>query len=259
MKQFRIIALISLIWIYACQPATNLASRTANTSTPTQALEISKLLEKFPLYPGSSWSFTKTNYTQAGSDPDTILNAVMRVDERVLDTHPESPYFFVHLQRITTLVRVDPGYENYDSLANLGLGDFEFWYIVLNGRVYFSSDQPDPAVMRLDQLDEEYDFPMTVGSSWCPNKRQKGSLTPVAETPVPCASAGSRKVMSEQTYQTQAGNYDRCHQLADFYNSGGVNQWFCDGVGIVAQKYGHSGTRFGFSQELVKFTRGSLP
>jgi hypothetical protein len=45
--------------------------------------------------------------------------------------------------------------------------------------------------------------------------------------------------------------------MQDQVNSGGVIQWFCEGVGRVASKYDHAGTRFGFSEELTAFTLGS--
>ena len=61
--------------------------------------------------------------------------------------------------------------------------------MILDGHVYRSVDKPDPDHLVIDQLAEELVFPLVVGSSWCPNKIQKGSLTPVAETPAPCASA----------------------------------------------------------------------
>lgn len=225
---------------------------------PTPAIGITGLLKIFPLHTGAYWSYIETNYTQAGSDPNTILKAVVQIDERIIDIQKAPPYYFVHVRRSTTLIKVDSGYPNND-LENFGLGDFDYWYIVLNGRVYRSTDQPDLSKIQLDQLDEEFIFPMTVGLSWCPNKRQRGNLTPVVETPVPCASAGSRTVLEERSYQTKVGSYDHCYRLGDAYNDGSLIQWLCEGVGVVAQEYHHVGTQFGFTYELVKFTPGYLP
>ena len=133
-----------------------------------------------------SWSYTKEFYSQDGSDPSTLLHAVTGIDERVLEVSNQPPDYFAHVQRHTSLVSADSGWNNTEGL---GLGSYDFWYVVRGGRVYLSHERPDPANLALDQLSEELDFPLTVGSSWCPNKIQKGSLTPEAETPVPCASS----------------------------------------------------------------------
>ena len=72
---------------------------------------------------------------------------------------------------------------------------------------------------------------------------------------MPCASsAGVRKVLAEESYSTQAGKYEPCYQMSDFYNSGSPIQVFCDGVGIVAEKFDHAGSRFGYSKELIQFS-----
>ncbi len=58
-------------------------------------------------------------------------------------------------------------------------------------------------------------------------------------------------------YQTAIGRMEVCYQLMEYSNSGGILQWFCDGIGPVALKYDHSGTRFGFTQSLIDFQPGS--
>lgn len=225
----------------------------AHTPTPegkVSDIELSALLKIFPLVPGTNWTYTEEYYSQDGSDPNTLLHAVTAIDERVIEAGSQPPYYFAHIQVDTTLVSADPGWQD---TGGLGLGTQDFWYVVQGGKVYLSVERPDPANLALDQLSEELDFPMTVGLSWCPNKIQKGSLTPVAETPVPCAYAGARQVLSEGPYKTQAGSFDRCFQMSDYYNSGGPVKVFCDGIGIVAETYNHSGTRFGSSKELVQY------
>jgi len=123
--------------------------------------------------------------------------------------------------------------------------------------VYLSYARPDPSQIYSDQLLEEYRFPMAKGASWCPGKQEIAYLTPPAETPVPCAYAGMRMIENEEVHTTPAGTFDRCYRMEDAVNSGGVIQWFCDGVGVAGIKYDHGGTRFGFEQELVSYTIGS--
>jgi hypothetical protein len=229
----------------------------SNLATKVNNFELSALLKLFPITTGTSWSYTAVNYSQAGSDPDAIVTAITFIDERVVDTQSQPPYYITHIQRRTTLVKVDPGWWQYNEGPHSGNEDF--WYVVQGGRVYLSHDRPDPARLKLELLSEEYNFPMAPGASWCPNKIQKGNLTPVPGTPVPCATAGARTVLSEGSYTTQAGSFDHCYQLSDFYESGGPLQVFCDGVGIVAVGYNQLGSQFGYSKWLVNFFRGSNP
>jgi hypothetical protein len=265
---------IFVLMLEACQPSVRLSATLTAVDTPKMALETDDraitmrpypsaspqvldtpaLLHIFPLYKNSSWSYMQIDYV--ANDPNTIIKATTQREERVVDAHFQQPYYFAHVKRSVRLVSADPG---WIDTGGLGLGNYDLWYVVTNGKVYLSSDAPDPANIHLDQLSEEYDFPLKVGLSWCPNKRVRASLTPVAETPVPCASAGMREVLEMKPYQTQAGSFDQCYRIADVYNSGGIIQWVCTGIGIVAQQYDHRGSQFGFSEELVKFTLGSFP
>jgi len=238
------------------QPAPTLPA----ASTPTPAgyagdLDVSALLQILPLVPGTRWSYSSEYYSQADNDPNTLLHAVTAIDERVIDIDNQPPYYFAHIQRNISLVSADPG---WNLTEGLGLGNLDFWYVVVGGRVYSSPERPDSANLQLDRLFEELDFPLAAGMSWCPNKIQKGSLTPVAETPVPCASAGARTVLAKESYTTPAGTFTPCYRMSDYYNSGGPVQVFCDGVGIVAETYDHGGTRFGSSKALIQFNRGSI-
>jgi hypothetical protein len=152
-------------------------------------------------------------------------------------------------------MNADSGWEENGTF---GLGNYDYWYIVSNrNQVYLSYDRPDLHNIQTDKLLLEYQFPMVKGSTWCPNKQQKADLTPRVETPIPCATAGMREVEGEESYSTQAGKFDHCYRMVDGYNSGGVTQWLCDGVGMVAQTYAHAGSQFGSTQELVKFSPGS--
>jgi hypothetical protein len=73
-----------------------------------------------------------------------------------------------------------------------------------------------------------------------------------------CTAAGRRTVASQGPYTTPAGEFSDCSQITEDYNSGGVTRWLCRGVGVVAQKYDHAGTRFGFWQVLIAFRPGAF-
>jgi hypothetical protein len=250
------------VLLVACQPDRLLVVKPTEAPTPTATIAPvtltpqSDVLRVFPLVPGTSWTYRRSNYTQAENDPNTLLTAETQLVETILSSEQAGAYLFVKFHRGVTLSRVDAG---WGDTTGLGLGNFDNWYVVTDDKVYSSTEKPAAQTLQLDLLIEEYAFPMTVGASWCPNRQQKGydPTDAPAETPVPCAFAGARTVQGLEAVHTPAGDFDECYRLSDFYNSGGVVQWFCDGVGVVAQKYDHLGSRFGYSSELVKFTRGA--
>lgn len=225
----------------------------ATRDPKAMGVDLAAVLRLFPLYPGTRWLYTRVAYTQTG-DPNQVISAATSIEERVMEVQNQPPYFVAHIQRVTALIREDPDWETGGFALNLGQS--EFWYLVANGRVYLTSSRPDLANLRMDQMLEELDMPLARGLSWCPNKEQKESLTPEAETPIPCQFAGARQVLASGPFQTQAGSFDSCFQLGDFYNSGGPLQWFCDGIGFVTSDYRHAGTVFGSSQWLIEFSPG---
>ncbi len=211
-------------------------------------------LKAFPLARGTSWTYNNTGYAQSANDPNSMIKGTAQIVESVVDIQSQSSFFIAHIQGSKTMLKADPGWQENGTFA---LGNYEYWYIVnKSGQVFLSTDRPDPQNILTDQLLLEYQFPMAKGSTWCPNKQQKTDLTPRVETPVPCATAGMREVEGEESYTTQAGKFDHCYRMVDVYNSGGVTQWLCDGVGMVAQTYAHAGSQFGFTQELIKFSPG---
>jgi hypothetical protein len=221
---------------------------------PTSTLNVPMPLKMFPLYKGASWTYIKTGYSQSGISPYLTIKGTTQIVESVVDVQSQSSFYIAHIEGNKSLLNADPGWEEHGTF---GLGKYEFWYIVSRGgQIYLSYAPPDPQNILTNQLLQEYQFPMAKGSSWCPNKQQKEDLASPAKTPVPCASAGMRVVYEEGSYTTQAGKFDRCYRMDDDYNSGGVTQWLCNGVGIVAQIYGHAGGQFGYTQELIKFSPG---
>lgn len=221
---------------------------------PQGSNDLSALLKIFPLSPGTQWVYSEVTYTQT-ADPNQTISAETLIEDQVTEVQNAPPYYIAHIQRETSLVSADPGFlENNGTKTMPGFS--EFWYVLHDGRVYLSTEQPDLANLQLDQLSEELDLPLTVGISWCPQKDQSGAPTPAAGTALPCTFAGERKVLAEEPYSTQTGNFETCYQMSDFFNSGSPIKVFCEGVGFVAEKYDHGGTRFGYSKELVKFTAG---
>ena len=127
----------------------------------------------------------------------------------------------------------------------------EFWYLVKGQQVYESSQPVDPGKISTDTLTLAYEFPLALGRNWCPWAYVKG------EKVQDCVAAGKRNVVSQESLDTPAGRFDNCYKITEDVNSGGVTRWLCKSIGVVALKYDHAGTRFGFQQTLVGYSKGS--
>jgi hypothetical protein len=256
-KIYRLLLLCLLTLISACQPfienrSTQPASNTVQpyppatlqvlsttvridnpTNIPTQDLtaappaatagtpDMAALLKEFPLNKGTSWTWNNTGYAQANNDPSKIIHGTSRIVETVADTLISPPFFVAHIQGSKTMLSADPGWQENGTF---GLGNYDYWYILRDGQVYLSYTRPDPTKFQADQLLLEYQFPMYMGASWCPDKRTDKSPATLAETPFPCEYAGMRAIENVEYVQTPAGRFEHCYRMTDFYNSGGVRQ-----------------------------------
>jgi hypothetical protein len=202
----------------------------------------------FPIDPGTTWIYTKTGYTQAEGDPQKIIQGTTRIEERVAGVQTQSSYTLVHIQGNKSIVSADAGWQENGAF---GLGDYEYWFVIQNNQVYLSYTQPDPVQIQLGQMRLLYQFPLQVGSEWCPGSEVKGQ-------PIPDIGSCFSKtiVAAKNPYLSRFGELEPCYEIHDTANSGDVVSQFCKGIGLVAQKYDHAGTRFGSAQELIQFING---
>lgn len=195
-----------------------------------------------PVAKGATWVYAYIPYEPAAADPTQIVTATYRLTETVVDTESASPYFVAHVQGTRSLVQAQPGWSGMTSDE-----PNEYWYLVRGQQIYQSFQKLDWASVQTDTLTLAYNLPLALNESWCPSSVVKGE--PVQD----CTAAGRRIVLDQGEYTTLAGRFDNCYQIVEQYNSGGVEWWFCKGVGVVAEAYDHAGTRFGFTQELVSY------
>lgn len=218
------------------------------TATPEA---VHPLLQIFPLLPGTTWTYSYTQYSSAPGQPNTIIEAEFEVTQTVVEAKTVGTDYIARVQQNITKIRSDEGWTDQTSSPP---GDGDFWYVLHDNQVYTTFEIPQNLdSTAFDLMTLEYQFPMQPDAQWCPNRQTKEYLEPVEATPYPCQFAGMRIVHSAGPQQTQVGNFEKCYQMGDVYNSGGVNQTFCEGVGIVERKYDHGGSRFGFSETITAF------
>ena len=241
-KNFRAVLLVFMLsWVMvACtvgQPSTPAPSQTPASSDSSEALA------EFPLAKGTTWAYAYVSYEPTTADPTQVMTATYLFTETVVDTQVTPPYFVAQVQREERLIQAPPDWPQTESSR-----PHEYWYIVKDRQVYESFQKP-ASIIPTDTLTLAYDFPLALGRSWCPLKYMEG------EKVQDCTA--KRTVVSQESYETPAGKFDNCYEITEDVNSGGVTQWFCKSIGVVAQKYDHGGTRFGFQQTLVSYSKGS--
>ena len=204
----------------------------------------------FPFPTGTTWVYSRVQYQQLEFDPTTIISATNLITASVIRTEVITPSVAMQYRQTASLVSAPPGWE--DNSANF---NSEFWYLLAGHHVFSSPEPPkSPEPLEIDVKGERtplvYDFTLVGGKNWCP-------FNPPPSYNPNCVAMGRRTVARTGSYATPVGIFDECYQITEEYNSGGVTEWFCNGVGVVARKYDHSGTRFGFLDTLVSFSRGS--
>lgn len=220
---------------------------TQTTPPPNQAI-----ISRFPLTPGTTWVYIKTSYSQAEGESGRLIHSISRIEERVVDNQSVPPYTIVHIAGKKGMVSADDGWtEN----GTFGLGDYEYWYVIQEDKVYLSYQQPNPSAVQLEELPLAYAFPFSQGIGWCGTAQAlRNAKNP---TPLPNPPCFSRMVVKKSgPYDSPIGELGDCYEIHEVANSGDVITQFCNDTGIAAVRYDHGGTRFGFSQELVEWTNG---
>ena len=204
---------------------------------------------------GTRWVYTELRYSQSPQDPQQILFAYLKITETISQVKSVAGYTLVAIHGSQALAGSSPGYPDQTSLGPL---DYDYTYVITAENIYRSTGVIDPQAIDLDSLSKEFHFPMALNSAWCPNpnKAEKDFATPVTATPYPCEYAGMRQVINAGAVHVPLGDLHACFAMMDTYTSGSPLQWYCDGIGVVAEQYDHSGSRFGFLRQLIAFYPG---
>ncbi len=208
-----------------------------NTSTPTPLPKTA--LGGFPFPVGTTWVYSRVQYDTVIGDPTQLITATNLITETVVRAEGIVLFQYFLYKQTASLVGAPSGWQ--DNSANF---DREEWYHIDGKQIYSSPNGYPQSNLLL------YDFPLVVGKSWCPDQ------PPPTYNPT-CTAMGRHKVEKQTSYTTPFGTFDECYEISEDINSGGVTEWFCNGIGVVAHKYDHAGTRFGFEDTLIRFAKGS--
>lgn len=221
------------------------------TPTPPAIIYTTQdILREFPFRLGAAWVYSSTHYdTLEGGG---LVTTTWRVTDTVGMIEARDSKYAAHVVRDTALLSATP------DLSTLPHADEYFndmrnpqarWLIVDENKIY---EQLDLDWKNIENARLVYIFPLSQDNRWYPEPEQRALFSPYKAYPWP----NGRIISWQGTYRVLAGAFQPCFEIHEVYTSGDTIEWFCNGIGIVAEQFDHGGTPFGFRSELVEFIAG---
>lgn len=192
----------------------------------------------FPLDLGSTWIYDYSAYTGASEATWSVSDTIVAVTIR-------DGFLIAEVEQVAILKAGDASSHDLNE-PMVG----HFWYLFDGVHLYKQTDEPDPAHAADAWL--ELVFPLGGSGCWYPDAHQRGEMSGVtpASGPVPgCRSASGEP----HPVEVPARMFEACIDVVTYYNSGPTFLTFCPGVGIVATRYDHSGSQFGYRSALAGY------
>jgi len=192
----------------------------------------------FPLDLGSTWIYDYSAYLGEDEATWSVTDTIVAVN--------------IHEGFLIAEVEQDVMFKEGDASGHF-LNEPEsgrFWYLFDGSHLYRQTDKPDPTHIADAWL--ELVFPLGGVGCWYPDARQRSEMSGVtpASEPVP----GCRSVSGDpHPVELPAGKFEACLDVVTPYNSGPTFLTFCPDVGIVATRYDHSGSQFGYRSSLAGY------
>jgi hypothetical protein len=186
----------------------------AVTATIFPAITPTIIPANFPLDLGSTWIYDYSAYTGASE-------AIWSVTDTIVAVTIRDGFLIAEVEQAAILKTGDTSSHHLNE-PMVG----HFWYLFDGVHLYKQTDEPDPA---------------HAADAWL-------------ELVFPLGGSGCRSVSGDpHPVELPAGKFEACLDLVTPYNSGPTFLTFCPGVGIVATRYDHSGSQFGYHSALTGY------
>ncbi|HND75346.1 MAG TPA: hypothetical protein PLQ75_05865 [Anaerolineales bacterium] len=219
-------------------------------STSDENSNIDPLIEYFPLFVGSTRTYTVGNSTPTTDGMEGLIEYISTYTEKVIFVE-SGAYEKIHIYK------VEQSGEIYDldcTTWETRQGPVNKWYITFENKLYTACSE-DGKVAILQSLYEEIKspdktdkitpkiiFPIEIGNSW-------GAITAPGEDHM-----YKYNVEIKTSLSTPAGSFTDCYKIV-FYTSGDSSiRYVCPGVGDVALEYHHYGNPINYRVELQSYS-----
>lgn len=204
----------------------------ATTQTNTQ----------YPIAQGNIWVYSYSAYQATPANPLQTMTVTYLITETVTNADLFGAQIVATIERKEALVEAPSDW--ITETATL----FDDSWLVISGTQIFGSLQPIELSNLLNEGWLLYEFPLTVGKSWCPYQQ---SAMP---KPIDCDGFGKQTVTQHSAYDTPAGHFEDCFEIVETVTSGGRHLGFCPDIGIAKEWYDHGGSKFGYEKVLADYS-----
>jgi len=208
------------------------------------------ILTYFPLYEGTSWTYSYVSQTASELETRLVTETVTAV--------PTSISGRVHLAEIAVSGRSVLDYCGENYVEDVGSS---YWMVSDQSRAFVVCSRRDAYFLASDLARgrnrgtaevrgdlPEYVFPLQEGEIW-----QEFTGDPVSlDDPSYQWHVGAKLGV-----RVPAGTFTDCYRIELFTLPDETMKWVCPGVGLVAVEYSHHGALWEYRAELVSYTVGS--
>lgn len=219
-------------------------------STPEENVFIDPVTEYFPLFVGSTRTYTVGNSTPKTDGTEGLMEYISTYTEKVLLVESSS-YEKIHIYKVEQTGEI---YDLDCTTWETRQGPVNKWYITFGNKLYTACSE-DGKVAILQSLYEELMspdtakeitpkiiFPLKEGNSW-------GGITAPRED-----NKYKYFIETKTNISTPAGDFTDCYKIV-FYTLGDSSiRYLCPGVGDAALEYHHYGNPVNYRVELQSYS-----
>lgn len=219
-------------------------------STPQESTFTDPVMEYFPLFVGSTRTYTVGNSTPKTDGTEGLIEYISTYTEKVIFVE-SGAYEKVRIYKVEQTGEI---YDLDCTTWETRQGTVNKWYITFDNKLYVACSE-DGKVAILQSLYEELSSPDTA------NKITPKIIFPLEEENSWGAITEPREddmykyyVETKTSLSMPAGNFTNCYKIV-FYTLGDSSiRYVCPGVGDVALEYHHYGNPINYRVELQSYS-----
>lgn len=225
---------------------------------------IDPIIEYFPLFVGSTRTYTVGNSTPQVGGGDGLVEFISNYTEKVILVE-SSPYEAIHIYKVEQTGEIyDLDCTGWSTMQ----GPNNKWYITYDTNLYVTCDEAEKDRV-VDTLSSQYFLKTTVSNPALTLSRIVFPLAKdskwdwISGTPTLLEHSDNMYVWwveAKVNLTTPAGQFDDCYKISLYTNSDSSFKYICRGVGIVALEYHHHGSPVNYRVELSSYSlNGNTP
>lgn len=224
-------------------------------TTADSAIRTHPVLQYFPLYVGTSWTYSYAEEAEGHGDDGRSITAETTAITETVAMVTTTISDKVYVAKIVVSGR--PILVDCHETLTLA-SDAEYWMVADESRVFIACSKRQATALSADLVTDAgadyatstppklpaFILPLEEGSVW-----QAFPDIPANEHD----PAYQWHVQSKLDVRVPAGVFTDCYRIQLFTHPDTTKRWVCPGIGIVAAEYNHHGTTHNYRAELLSY------